>query len=288
MSAHVSRELIDLIISDPESDSLRLDFADQSEKSDKQLSQFIRLQISRARQKRISQSSEFLRPGREERQLLREFESRWIGDIRKYAEQWYFYRGFIVEAIVEPIRFLETNAAILNNFPIQHLGFTLPRMGDFPLEEIFNHPAIRHLDSIGVSGQHISKSHIKKIASSENLNSCLWLGLSRISLDIDDFRLLASSPHIKKVLYIDRRSGDGSDYFPGQRLQPVPIEQEDPWRSNPWEWAPLGEDGVALEREFGYIPWLHPQDNACDKFDARWFVNQGILPKRPFGSPVEP
>jgi hypothetical protein len=63
---------------------------------------------------------------------------------------------------------------------------------------------------------------------------------------------------------------------------------DDPWQATPYVWAPLGPDGQALEREHGYIPWLHPQDNACDKFDARWFVNQGILPKRPFGSPVEP
>jgi len=87
------------------------------------------------------------------------------------------------------------------------------------------------------------------------------------------------------MLRIYRNEGSRNNYHPEQRQYQVVVD--DSWSPPVSEWAPLGEDGQALEREFGYLPWLHPQDNACDKFDARWFVDQGILPKRPAGSPVE-
>jgi hypothetical protein len=51
-------------------------------------------------------------------------------------------------------------------------------------------------------------------------------------------------------------------------------------------WTDITPKGKELERKYGYLPWLHPEDNWCEPLDAAWFVSQGILPVKPVGSPV--
>lgn len=111
------------------------------------------------------------------------------------------------------------------------------------------------------------------------------MDLSYNPLSFKGFHALAKSPNTRGLLQTYRDQGTRNKYYPAQERFQATFE--DSWAPPTYEWAPLGEDGKALEREFGYLPWLHPQDNACDKFDARWFVEQGILPKRPAGSPVD-
>ncbi len=48
------------------------------------------------------------------------------------------------------------------------------------------------------------------------------------------------------------------------------------------------EEWKAVEQRLGYIPWLHPSHNRVNRFDARWYLEHGKLPKYPPGSPQRP
>ncbi len=52
------------------------------------------------------------------------------------------------------------------------------------------------------------------------------------------------------------------------------------------DWSELPAAGQALEKTYGYIPWLHG-DNACEPFDASYFVAHHILPMKTPGEPTE-
>ena len=50
----------------------------------------------------------------------------------------------------------------------------------------------------------------------------------------------------------------------------------------------FSERGKQLEREHGYIPWLHYSHCRSAREDVAYHVEQGDLPKYPAGSPPQP
>lgn len=45
-------------------------------------------------------------------------------------------------------------------------------------------------------------------------------------------------------------------------------------------------EGKALERRYGYNPWLHLRENFVHRFDGAWYVARGMCPVKPVGSRV--
>lgn len=274
------------IIANPENDELRLEFAEHCKKQDPARFELISKQIERATTRRGREASTKITP-REEK-IIEANSSRWSPELKKLTKHYEYDRGFPTFISIDPLTFLKEGERLLSRHPIRHIRFDYSTRTLESLPALLSSPLLSCFDSINLSHCNITNRDIEDISYNSNLSRCLHLDLSLCSLDFASFRQIATSPILRRLVHIERFGGVlDTSYHPGQRFQVGPPEMDDPWRATPWIWAPLGEDGVALEREFGYIPWLHPQDNACDKFDARWFVNQGILPKRPFGSPVE-
>lgn len=267
------------ILAAPEDDAPRLAFATSWRQYDEPLAEFIKLQLQRAQLRRAAGSSNAA--SAQEELLLRTHGTRWAHTIAKYARKWEFDRGFIASIVVEPHVFLEYGSWLLRNAPIRHVGFSAADDGPFPLQELLASPLLEHFDSLDLSSLDLGDPEIAKLAASPHLTRCLSLDLSHNPLGFQGFRALAAAPWSRKLFQVHRSGGGRNDYTPGQKM--LPSDREDAWGAAIWEWAPLGADGQSLEREFGYIPWLHPEENACDRFDARWFFERGTLPKNPSG-----
>jgi hypothetical protein len=283
MQENRHQDLLREIVKRPENDHLRLEYSKLIAATDPALATFIDLQIERASQSRRSGSFKPVTVAEEA--LLEQHAKLWVSKISNFVRRADFHRGFIERIVVRPRDFLAHGNHLLAQAPVRHVAFVPTTDELFPLGEILSSPLISGMDSVAFSNLHLTDEQVKEIAGSRSMGGCLWLGLKANLVTHVGFRALAASPNMRNLLYIERGNGISPEYHPGQRLEQVYVE--DSLASPTYEWAPLGEDGKALEREFGYLPWLHPQDNACDKFDARWFVEQGILPKRPAGSPVD-
>jgi uncharacterized protein (TIGR02996 family) len=263
------------ILASPEDDAPRLAFAKAWAAYDAPLARFVELQVERAQRRRAGDEAS---PSSEEATLLRNNEARWAHTLAKYTRSWQFDRGFISYVVIDPHLFLEQGAWLMRNAPIHHVGFSNAAEGPFPLDELLASPLLAQLDSIDLPNLELGDSDIAQLAASPHLDRCLVLDLSHNPLTSKAFEALAAGAHTRALLQVHRARGR-NDSSPSQQL--AETEQQDSWGATQWDFAPLGAAGQALERRFGYLPWLHPGDNACDRFDARWLVSRGALPKRP-------
>jgi uncharacterized protein (TIGR02996 family) len=286
MAAPESREeYLEAITADPESDELRLAYAEHIRPYDGDRAAFVELQIARAQRRRTKKS--LGGPGPEEKHLFASHRLTWGRQMAMYTRAFEFDRGFITSISIDPHLFLEHGAWLMKNEPIRCAGFVMPEEGDFPLEELLDSPLLERLDAITFYGLEFTDREIERIAASPHLTRCVWLDLTGNPLGLQAFAALARSPALRNLLYVERRQGGwvaAEAYHPGQEF--LPTEREDRWGAPIWEWGPVSPEGQELERQHGYLPWLH-HENGCDKFDARWYLDQGILPVRPPGSPVD-
>ena len=67
-----------------------------------------------------------------------------------------------------------------------------------------------------------------------------------------------------------------SDYLvPSDR---GPIEEvAGSFDSRPWRYFEASAEGAALERRYGYLPWLH-RVNVCRVVDAHYWESERVLP----------
>ncbi len=277
-------EYISAITADPEDDELRLRFAGFMRPYDEPLARFVELQIARARRRRSERSSYGL--AAEEEGLLKRHRLSWGHTMAKYTGAFEFYRGLIEYISIDPYLFLEYGDWLMKNAPIRNVNFFRPDEGGFPLTEVLDSPLLDRLDSIGFYNVGFTDRDIELMAGSAHLTRCVWLDLTGNPIGLPAFTALAASPRTRGLLCVERAEGAREHYFPGDLWQVT--DRDDRWGAPIWDWGPLPPEGQALEQKYGYLPWLHPKDNGCDRFDARWFFDHGVLPVKPAGSPVGP
>jgi hypothetical protein len=277
-SAPTYESLLAAVVAAPEADAPRADFAAKWSPYDAPWGRLITLQLQRAQRRRAGLDGAAGDVSAEEQQLLRDHGKRWSHTLAKYTRSVTFSRGFIEHIVIEPHLFLEYGAWLLRNAPIRHVGFAAADEGPFPLDALLASPLLAQLDSIDLPALELGDAELERLAASEHLARCLALDLSHNPIGLPAFRALAASPHTRGLLQVRRDGGGAHDYTPGPRLEAG--DEEDRFGAAPWHWGPLGADGQALERDFGYLPWLHPAEHTADRFDLRWLVDQGHLPRQ--------
>lgn len=271
------------IIRDGENDEPRILRAKALLSLDPEYAEFIDLQLNKALQRRALHRA--ASASEREKHLLEKNRLRWTSGLSELGKGIEFDRGFPSSIRVDPYVFLAKGAELFARAPIRHVSFQVAdESNQFPLEEVLASPLLENLDALYLKGLGLTDKDVEQIGRSARLSRCLILDLSFNPIGFAAFHSLAKSPSMKNLLLVYRGGGSAYSYHPGQQLHE--------WTSSDWspmesEWAPLGEDGRKLEQEFGYLPWLHPQDHECNRFDLRWFVQQGVFPKKPPGSPVE-
>lgn len=287
MSDRKSLELLAAIAEEPEDDEVRLEFARAIRPRDPEWADFVELQVGRARVRRekgLDYGDSLAEEGH-----IKFNGKRWAQAIASDVGRIKFDRGFPASVSVEPRHFLEHGARIIRQAPIRHIRFSRPKHGAFPLDELLASPLLEHFDSVELSMLGMNDEDVARIAASPHLVRCLTLDLSGNDLGLPAFDALAASPWARGLLNLERSPEAGfraAVYFPGELWQPT--EADNQWGAPVYDWTPLSPEGQALERKYGYVPWLHPSDNACHWFDARWYVDRGILPVKPAGTPVDP
>jgi uncharacterized protein (TIGR02996 family) len=288
-------ELYQAVCEHPEDDDARLEYAGLIESSDPDHARLIRIQIKYASERRSG--SRFYGSEMDEDWLIRQNRARWARDIAKFAPHGSthtieFDRGFPAKIDMQPGVFAEYADLIFRLAPIRHIDFVSPLNEDgelicdkagnkapFPMDIVLACPQLSRLDSIGFSNVELKIGHRNypgdgaKIARCPHLTRCVHMNFAFTVIGMHDFHELAEGELTRKMLVVTPLDvGE-------QRVN----EFDD--RGREYTGTVFSEEWRAIERRLGYIPWLHPSHNGKNRYDARWFFEQGKLPKYPPGSP---
>lgn len=277
---------LDAVLHAPEDDALRIALADFLRPYEPERAAFIALQVARSQRERRPNAFAFPLDElpAEERRLLRRNEPAWARGVARYANRvtgggsaYSFHRGLIAHVGIEPEVFIEHAAQLLQQAPIRHVDFAPLRAGVLP--RLLASEALARLDSIGFPGAGLDDDAVAELAGSPRLAQCLYLDLSMNPLGPRAFGALASSPHLRRLLVVDRAQEPGVDaaltWHPGE----IVVSEISAARSRA-ALRPMTEQGRALEESHGELPWLHHR-NRVPRFDVRWFVDHGHRPVKP-------
>jgi hypothetical protein len=272
-------QLLDEITARPEDDDARLRLAEHVRSYDAAWAKLIELQIARARKRRTERRT--IPPSQEELALLREHGAQWTHTLAKYARRCEHYRGLVEEIAIDPHVFLEYGEWLAKNAPIRHVVFLRPD-GPFPVAELAASPLLGRLDSIGLPRLGLTDHDVATFVASPHLKRLAYLDLSGNPIGLPAYEALAASAKTRGLLVVRRDETDPEHYDPGQQSRPS--NRDDQFGAAIWEWTPPSPEGQALEQRYGYLPWLYPEHNGTDRFDARWFLDHKVLPVKPAGS----
>jgi hypothetical protein len=282
------------IMSNPEDDAARRALAELTREADPELAQFINCQLAAADLRRTTRYRSDYRSHEGDDLLKRNWE-RWVRDLgfymgevaaHRYVE---FDRGFPRLCSMNPYLFLEQGEHILTNIaPLRGIAFfDDPEGSPFPMRELAASPLLECLDEIRFSRCKLTEADMAVFASSPHLTRLLVLDVG-YATELPGLEALAANPLTRKCLRIDntvevpridpRLDWTGGPvgeyrYRPGYEHLPesVPVE--------------MSPEGRALERKYGYIPWLHLDNEAGVNADAYYWVQQKVLPRFVPGSP---
>ena len=276
--------LLTAVTAAPHDDAPRKAYADYIRPFDPDRAELIDLQLERAADARTTRMGHRGNPG--ERGILSARGEEWSRTLLKYVRRAEYYRGFVERIVIDPYLFLEYGEWLYINAPIHYVAFARPADGPFPIDELAASPLLARLTGIGLSNGVVDDATVARFASSPHLTSCQWLDLSYNVLTIKAFESLAHYPSTRKLLAVARDQGGhwSTQYDPGQQLEVT--DRRNRWDGFETEWGPIKPEAQALERQYGYLPWLH-HENTCFPLDAHWYVTHGVLPVKPVGSPVE-
>jgi len=275
-------QLVLAVTSAPHDDAPRRAYADWVRPYDPDRAELIDVQLARAadaRRTRLPNSKAI------EKGILAARAKDWSRTLLKYVRRADYYRGFVEEITIDPYLFLEYGEFLFVNAPMLWASFVRPEDGLFPVDELAASPLLARLNGIGLRGL-VDDAAVERFAASPHLDNCHCLDLSANVLTIRAFEALARNPSTRKLLMVTRDESGPSEthYDPAQQY--VVTDRLNRWDGFEWEMGPVKPEGQALERKYGYLPWLH-HENVCDPLDAHWFVEHGVLPVKPVGSPVE-
>jgi hypothetical protein len=271
------QDLLSKVTENPEDDASRLAFASEIRASEPDRATFIEAQIEEAKRRRGGRypvNSLLKHP------LLTKHEEEWGHTFAKYTRSFQFDRGFITKVEMDPFMFLEYGEWLFINAPIRMVQFASPDTGEFPMAELAASPLLEHLDAISVYGPVLSGADLLELARSRHLRRLQFFAPgSKREIGEAVYEAFAAHPDTRKML----RFLVTLESFPGQRFGDA--GRDDMSGAAVEDWSEMPAAGKALENTYGYIPWLHGE-NACEPFDAGYFVANHILPVKAAGASV--
>lgn len=280
----VYREICD----NPYDDAPRLRFADLIEPSEPTWAAFIRRQIDAARRLRLGDvGTTFYAP---------EESDRWAATLLPLvaygsSQSVEFHRGFPTRVRMHPDMFAEYGEQLFRLAPIRHVDFVplydednksirdaKGNRVEFPLERVLASPALARLESIGLVNLRLPRDWARQIVACPYLDSCLYLSLHDSLHWLEDIVTLLESPAIRKMIYLVSDEVGG----PGSTKLGLTSERTHGQGGPETTTYHYSERTKELERQYGYIPWLHA--DGMYRLDLPWYVQNGKLPKFPAGS----
>ena len=263
------------VMAEPESDALRLAFAEAEAEWDRERAEFVRLQVARVRAHRLTTLGEEVDiaspPSERETALVRRRGREWgealallVSPAWHGRPNWTFHRGLLAHIEISPALFLESPRYVLNQRPIRHIDFR--PVDAHSLASLLQRPELGELDSIGFSQAGLDDAAVVQLAECEHLRDLLYLDLSFNVLSQVAFDAIAASPHLRNLVQVRRTQhisyGPEMTFFPGEHAGNA---------------MALPEAGQALVARHGPLLWLFRR-NRISRFDVRWAVTAGLRP----------
>lgn len=272
------QDLLAKVTGNPEDDAPRLAFASEIRSSEPDRATFIETQVQQAKSRRNARDPAILSP---KHPLLVKHELEWGRTFAKYTRSYQFDRGFITMVEMDPYMFLEYGEWLFINAPIRTVQFASPESGAFPMTELAASPLLEHLDVISFYGPELSDGELLDLAQSPCLKRLQFLELNnKQETSTAVYEAFAAHPATREMLQFVVRTLKN---FPGQVF--ADTGRDDMSGAAVEDWSEMRAAGKALENTYGYIPWLHGE-NACEPFDAGYFVANHILPVKAPGASV--
>jgi uncharacterized protein (TIGR02996 family) len=287
-------QLLTAVTANPQDDAARLAFAAHIRASEPDRATFIEEQVAAAAKRRAAR----IGPSNQPPVLLRRHLDEWTRMVAKYTRRVTFDRGFVAAISIAPDIFLSHGEWLMINFPIQVVDLVHDSDDELPVAELAASPLLARLEALVIRGEPKTQDELElerirypnkrqglplRDDDLERLLAARSLGkLVHVAIDVERVSAalcdrLARSPQVRKLLTL-RLGKDG----PGQRY--ADTGRDDMEGRAVHEWTGVSTTGKALEKKFGYLPWLHPEDNNADPLDAAWYVAHGVLPHKPPGS----
>jgi uncharacterized protein (TIGR02996 family) len=269
------RELLAAISASPDDDEPRLAYAKFIATDDPAYSEFIRLQIDRARDERARMAPRGT-PSQREIDLRRSNGPDWARYLTKLVrrspvnpsdsmDQGYeFDRGFISYVRIEPENFVALGARLFEIAPVQHVDFCT---GETPTGLSFlDAPGLARLDSVSLAGSALDDQDAVALSRCEGLRRCSWVDLSNNRIGRDGIEALARSSVFQSKVWVDTK-GNPCDPF-----EAINVDWDGSIASGTMP-AAAREIETALGRTVG---WFHFRwdrlSDVPDRFHAKLFV----------------
>lgn len=239
----MTKHLLSAILAHPDDDALRLAYADDCDARNDPRGEFIRLQLRASAAEHSGAPTALFRPWEYAADdLFKAHGDAWIADLCPPCAAPIFVRGFVEHVRLSVRDFLDHGSALLNLAPIRHLDLTDAR--DLAAQ-LFASPLLASIRSLNLDRCGLGDAEIAQLASSPHLSNLEWLELMRNDIGMPGVRTLAAAKHVQRLRYVG---------FFGNRVDPTEEIFTD--QGSVVDRA-LPAEGIALEKEFGHIPWLH-------------------------------
>lgn len=232
------------VLADPAADEPRRKYADAVAATDPARAKLIRLQL-RVVQLR-AHGGAWQAPHLEAVDLLEANEQRWAKNVLPLADGVRFFRGFVDQVTLPAAKFAANAAKLYDLAPIRHVDLKgMPHAGT----GLFSNAALERIVSLGLCRSRVSTRQVEALVSSSHLGNLRWLDLSHNALPRETLEVLAGSPWIRNLDFVDVKGNRFDD----------PVDQVGvDWSSNRVESVTGTPLGAELERAHGQIRWLHP------------------------------
>lgn len=292
------QECILAICANPEDDAPRKELVNLLRGPDPARAMFIEKQLQEAMFRRLRRYEDpkphervIPPPGESAWELLDKHKKEWARDLAFYMsedrrhQEIGFDRGLPWSCKLSPWMFLEQGEHILAHIaPLRGVWFFDDPWDDltpFPMKEIAASPLLAHFDSISFKSCNVKDDDVELFAASPHLGRLRLLNIeTRWETSMRSLEALAAHPltrrclRIKNGLVAEDRGEIGECWV--QRMMN--------YKEYPYG---MSTEGHALEKKYGYLPWLHLANKPLNDADATYWVEQRVLPQFEPGSPPD-
>lgn len=252
--------LLKAVLSGPDEDAPRLSFAEwcegRSEPTTRARGDFIRTQLSLANLDVTAHPREEYSLRYQSEKLDRRHHQDWGGEVGALVEEYRFDRGFVEFVGLPAEEFLELASGVFALAPIRHLRLTeVTHVAGV----LFDSPHLSAIRSLDLSRCGLADSEVAQLAASPYLTELRWLSLAENEVGVAGAGALAASFSLPHLRYVNFR---GNRFEPNLRHTFDGGDVIDSW---------LPDDGIALEEQYGRLPWLrHAATGVMDTIPNRF------------------
>lgn len=214
---NTGKDLLRLILKNPQEDLHRLVYADWLEEGFRQTNdpatearaEFIRLQVLLASQGNHPDQRQFYR---REQHLKQMYGAAWAGDLIHLAADWNYRRGFIHHLQVDARTFIEIHDSLEEKHPLEHLhlfwGMETPHERAEDLRKIAALPLVLGLASIDLTGAGVGSDGVANLVAGPSLENLRELNLAGNRIGPRGLKAILSSPWMAGIRKLDLADND--------------------------------------------------------------------------------